>query len=57
MTNIPLGCKEIFGRRDYFSIDSPMAQALLKKEMREEAVVQMPTMQMTWRIVKIEYEK
>ncbi|MCU0400558.1 MAG: GreA/GreB family elongation factor [Algoriphagus sp.] len=57
MTQIPLECKEIIERRDDISIDSPMAQALLKKEMREEAVVQTPTMQMTWRIVKIEYEK
>ncbi len=52
-----VGGEEIFERRDYISIDSPMAQALLKKEVGEEAIVQTPTMQMTWRIVKIEYEK
>jgi transcription elongation factor GreB len=52
-----VGGEEIFERRDYISIDSPMAQALLKKEVGEEALVQTPTMQMTWRIVKIEYEK
>ena len=52
-----VGAEEIFERRDFISIDSPMAQALLKKEVGEEAVVQTPTMQMTWRIVKIEYEK
>ncbi len=52
-----VGAEEIFERRDYISIDSPMAQALLKKEVGEEVVVQTPTMQMTWRIRKIEYEK
>lgn len=52
-----VGAEEIFERRDFISIDSPMAQALLKKEVGEEAVVQTPTMKMTWRIVKIEYEK
>lgn len=52
-----VGAEEIFERRDFISVDSPMAQALLKKEVGEEAVVQTPTMKMTWRIVKIEYEK
>lgn len=52
-----VGAEEIFERRDFISIDSPMAQALLKKEMGEEAIVQTPTMQVQWRIVKIEYEK
>ncbi|GMQ24654.1 transcription elongation factor GreB [Algoriphagus sp. oki45] len=49
-----VGGEEIIDRRDYISIDSPMAQALLKKEVGDEAVVQTPTMQMTWRIKKIE---
>ena len=52
-----VGGEEIIGRRDYISIDSPMAQALLKKEVGEEATVQTPTMQMVWKIKKIEYEK
>jgi transcription elongation factor GreB len=52
-----VGAEEIFERRDFISIDSPMAQALLKKEEGEEVLVQTPTMQMTWRIKKIEYEK
>ncbi len=28
-----VGYDEIFGRKDYISIDSPMARALLKKEV------------------------
>lgn len=52
-----VGGEEIFERRDYISIDSPMAQALLKKEVGEEVLVQTPTMQILWRIKKIEYEK
>ena len=50
-----VGGEEIFERRDYISVDSPMAQALLKKEVGDEVLVQTPTMQMAWRIVKIEY--
>jgi transcription elongation factor GreB len=52
-----VGAEEIFERRDYISIDSPMAQALLKKEVGDEALVQTPTFQILWRIRKIEYEK
>jgi transcription elongation factor GreB len=52
-----VGGEEIFERRDYISIDSPMAQALLKKEVGEEVLVQTPTIQILWRIKKIEYER
>lgn len=52
-----VGGEEMIDRRDYISIDSPMAQALLKKEVGDEAIVQTPTMQMVWRIKNIEYEK
>lgn len=52
-----VGGEEIFERRDYISIDSPMAQALLKKEVGEEAIVQTPTQQLVWRVSKIEYQK
>jgi transcription elongation factor GreB len=52
-----VGGEEIFERRDYISIDSPMAQAMLKKEVGEEVLVQTPTAQILWRIRKIEYEK
>lgn len=52
-----VGAEEIFERRDFISIDSPMAGALLKKQVGDEALVQTPTMQVQWRIVKIDYEK
>ena len=52
-----VGGEEIFERRDYISIDSPMAQALLKKEVGDEVLVQTPTVQILWRIRKIEYER
>lgn len=52
-----VGGEEIFERRDYISIDSPMAQSLLKKEVGDEVLVQTPTMQVLWRIRKIDYEK
>lgn len=37
-----VGYDEIFGRKDYISIDSPMARALLKKEVGDLAVVNTP---------------
>lgn len=52
-----VGGEEIFERRDYISIDSPMAQALLKKQVGDEALVQTPTMQVLWKVVSIVYEK
>lgn len=52
-----VGGEEISERRDYISIDSPMAQALLKKEVGDEAIVQTPTQQLVWRVSKIEYQK
>jgi len=38
-----VGPDEIYGRNDYISIDSPMARALLKKAVDDEAVVKTPT--------------
>ncbi|WP_111672329.1 transcription elongation factor GreB [Algoriphagus litoralis] len=52
-----VGGEEIFERRDYISIDSPMAQALLKKQVGDEALVQTPTMQVLWKVVSITYVK
>ncbi len=37
-----VGYDEIFGRKDYISIDSPMARALLKKEVGDLAIVSTP---------------
>ena len=47
---------EIEQRKDYISIDSPMARALLKKEVDDEAVVNTPSGIITWYINSIEYE-
>jgi len=52
-----VGGEEIVGSKDYISMDSPMAHALLNKRVGEEAIVKTPTNQFAWRIVKIEYQK
>lgn len=52
-----VGSEEIIGAKDYISIDSPMAQALINKKEGEEAVVKTGAGEFTWRIMKIEYQK
>lgn len=52
-----VGYDEIFNRKDYISIDSPMARALLKKEVDDEAVVKTEAGTVTWCINAIKYEK
>ncbi|GGK05703.1 transcription elongation factor GreB [Pseudomonas matsuisoli] len=52
-----VGYDEIYGRKDYISIDSPMARALLKKSVDDEAIVRTPTGEVTWWVVGITYEK
>ena len=52
-----VGYDEIFDTKDYISIDSPMAQALMKKEVGDEAVVKTGAGEFVWRIIKIEYQK
>lgn len=51
------GYDEIFDRNDYISIDSPMARALLKKEVDDEVVVKTGAGVFTWYVNSIEYEK
>ncbi|WP_341303131.1 transcription elongation factor GreB [Pseudomonas sp. TMP25] len=51
-----VGYDEIYGRKDYISIDSPMARALLKKEVGDEATVQTPQGEMCWWINEVSYE-
>ena len=51
-----VGPDEIFGRNDYISIDSPMARALLKKEVDDEAVVTTPSGDKYWIVVSIDYQ-
>jgi transcription elongation factor GreB len=52
-----VGYDEIYGRMDYISIDSPMARALLKKTLGDEAIVQTPQGEMCWWINALSYEK
>ncbi len=51
-----VGYDEIFGRKDYISIDSPMARALLKKQVDDEADVTTGAGTATWVINKISYK-
>lgn len=52
-----VGGDEIYaGRKDYISIDSPMARALLKKTVDDEALVKTPQGEMLWYISAIEYQ-
>lgn len=52
-----VGYDEIFGRKDYISIDSPMARALLKKACGDLAVVQTPVGEASWYVNEITYVK
>lgn len=52
-----VGPDEIYGRNDYISIDSPMARALLKNEVDDEAVVKTPSGNKRWYINEITYLK
>lgn len=51
-----VGYDEIFGRNDYISIDSPMARALLKKSVGDEARVKTEAGLFTWYINAIDYK-
>jgi transcription elongation factor GreB len=52
-----VGYDEIYGYSDYISIDSPMARALLKKQVGDEAQVDTPSGQNLWWIIEISYPK
>jgi len=52
-----VGGEELIGAKDYISMDSPMAHALMQKGVGDEAVVKTATQQFVWRITKIEYQK
>jgi len=52
-----VGYEEIIGNKDYISMDSPMAQALLNKEVGDEAIVKTTAGEFKWRINSIEYQK
>lgn len=50
-----VGPEEIYGRKDYISIDSPMARACLKKSVDDEIVVNTPNGEKVWYILSINY--
>ncbi|HWA34342.1 MAG TPA: transcription elongation factor GreB [Cyclobacteriaceae bacterium] len=52
-----VGSDEIIGAKDYISMDSPMAVALLNKHVGDEAVVKTGAGTFVWKITKIEYQK
>jgi transcription elongation factor GreB len=52
-----VGYNEIFDTKDYISMDSPMAQALMKKEVGETVVVKTAAGEFNWKVTKIEYQK
>ena len=53
-----VGPEEIYGdAKGYISIDSPMARALIKKEVDDELSVMTPEGQKEWFINSISYEK
>lgn len=51
-----VGPDEIYGRNDYISIDSPMARALLKKEIDSDVMVKTPTGEHLWFVNNISYQ-
>lgn len=52
-----VGYEEIFARKDYISVDSPMARALLGKKVDDEVTVKTPSGEVNWFIISIKYEK
>ncbi|WAJ70078.1 transcription elongation factor GreB [Catenovulum adriaticum] len=50
-----VGPDEIYGRKDYSSIDSPMSRALLGKQVDDEAIVHTPEGKKCWYINRITY--
>lgn len=52
-----VGYEELIGAKDYISMDSPMAQTLLKKKVGDEVVVKTTAGEFKWRITNIEYQK
>lgn len=50
-----VGYDEIFDRKGYISVDSPMARALLKKTVDDEAVVRTEAGVFIWYVVAIDY--
>ncbi|PCI71883.1 MAG: transcription elongation factor GreB [Gammaproteobacteria bacterium] len=49
------GYDEIFGRKDTISVDSPMARALLGKQVDDDIMVKVGSDDFYWWITKVEY--
>jgi len=52
-----VGYEELTSNKNYISMDSPVAKALLNKKEGEEAIVETQAAKFLWRIHKIEYLK
>ena len=52
-----VGYEELLGNKNYISMDSPMAKALLGKTVGDEAIVKTRMGDFVWKILKIEYQK
>ena len=52
-----VGDEEIYGNKDYISLQSPMAKACLGKSVDDEVQVQTPTGKKIWYITNIVYKK
>ncbi len=50
-----VGPDEIYGQQPHISIDSPMARALLSKQVDDQAVVKTPNGEQVWYICNIKY--
>ncbi|TYK65829.1 transcription elongation factor GreB [Colwellia echini] len=50
-----VGPDEIYNTKDFISIDSPMARAMIKKEVDDEFYVSTPSGKKEWFINKIDY--
>lgn len=50
-----VGPDEIYDTKNYVSIDSPMARAMLKKQVDDDFIVQTPNGAKEWFVNKIEY--
>lgn len=52
-----VGYDEIFGRKDYISVDSPMAKAMLGKSIDDEFTVKTEYGKSVWLIEEIHYDE
>ena len=52
-----VGSEEIINTKNYISMDSPMAQALINKEVGDDATVKTGVGTFVWSLRKIEYQK